>query len=101
MRKNYIFLFLISVITASLFSQTNTNNIDGHWEGSINLSGSKIGFKADFKTGADSTTGTMDVPLQKAEGLKLIHVKANNEKVYFELPAGPGLAIFDGKLTGD
>jgi pimeloyl-ACP methyl ester carboxylesterase len=99
MKKKFIFLFLIFIILSSLQSQTN--NIDGHWEGSIIVLGGVLDIKTDFKTEADSIIGTIDIPKQNASGLKLIHISVKGDKVYFELPAAPGLAIFDGKQIGD
>jgi dienelactone hydrolase len=89
-----LFLYLIQ----PAFSQ---QPIDGSWSGAISIMGTELGIGVKFKTDSDSVRGTIDIPEQGAKDLKLIHVEFTPPKVYFELPAGPGLAVFDGKLDGD
>lgn len=50
---------------------------------------------------AGGLTATIDIPQQGAEGLALTGVRWESPSVHFELPAGPGLAVFDGRLRGD
>jgi len=92
------FLFFLLFTTSGLYTQTP---IDGHWEGNISVGGSELGFKVNFKTDTDSLRGTMDIPMQQAENLRLIHCKYKGSNVYFELPSKLGLASFDGTLAGD
>ena len=97
-----IFSNLVIVFTAAIFvikSSPAQTVIDGHWEGAILISGSELEIKVDFVNGTDSLRATMDIPQQKQKGLKLIHVKYSHPKIYFELPAGPGLATFDGAFV--
>lgn len=98
MKKIVSFFLFVLVLSLPLKAQ---QSIEGHWEGSIDIFGNMLDFNVDFKNDPDSIRGTINIPVQKAMGLKLIHVKSKNNKVYFELPAGPGLAIFDGKLSSD
>src|SRR5258706_15933203 len=98
MMKLISFFLLAFILSAPLQSQ---NTIEGHWEGSIDIFGNILGFRTDFKNDPDSIRGTINIPQQGAFVLNLIHIKAKNGKVHFELPAGPGLAIFDGKQFGD
>jgi hypothetical protein len=44
---------------------------------------------------------TIDIPLQGANGVPLRAVRVDAGAVHFELPAGPGLAVFDGRIEGD
>lgn len=60
-----------------------------------------LGIKTDFNRSADSLKGTIDIPQQNAFGLSLKEVRVVGDKIHFELPAGPGLAVFDGTLKGD
>lgn len=89
-----LFLFLIH----PAYSQ---QSIDGSWSGKINIMDSEIGIDVKFKTEADSIRGTINIPEQNAVDLKLIHIDFAPPKVYFELPAGQSLAVFDGKFEND
>ncbi|HTY60453.1 MAG TPA: alpha/beta fold hydrolase, partial [Bacteroidota bacterium] len=42
-----------------------------------------------------------DIPQQMAIGLPLRNVSWRPPKTHFELPAGPGLAVFDGRIAKD
>jgi hypothetical protein len=94
--KYISFLLLFFFIQAS-YSQSK---LDGTWSGNIKLLGTELDVDVKFKTMTDSIKGTIDIPLQEAKDLKLIHISFIPPEVHFELPAGPGLASFDGKLQG-
>jgi hypothetical protein len=63
--------------------------------------GTELGIDVKFKTETDSIRGTIDIPQQNAKDMKLIHISFTSPKAYFELPAGPGVAVFDGELQAD
>ncbi len=75
--------------------------IAGHWEGAISIMGQDLGIKVDFRSDATGLKASIDIPMQGAIGLPLTNVKFETPKVHFELPAGPGLAVFDGEMKGD
>lgn len=75
--------------------------LDGSWSGAILIMGTELNIDVKFKTETDSIKGTIDIPQQNAEDLKLIHISFAPPKAYFELPAGQGTAVFDGELQGD
>jgi pimeloyl-ACP methyl ester carboxylesterase len=54
-----------------------------------------------FKTKGGQLEGTIDIPEQNASGIVLKNVRFELPKLHCELPAGPGVAIFDGTLAGD
>jgi CubicO group peptidase (beta-lactamase class C family) len=83
---------------AGTFAQANP---EGHWEGAIALPGSSLQIRVDLKQFAGAWLGTIDIPQQSAAGLALQAVRFDPPQVHFELQAGPGLAVFDGKLAGD
>src|SRR5512139_3907290 len=72
----------------------------GPWEGAIALPGGELGIRVVFTRDADALRATIDIPAQGAVGLALKEVRFNAPAVHFELPAGPGLAVFDGTLEG-
>jgi dienelactone hydrolase len=77
-----------------LFAQ---QTIVGHWEGSIKIQAQELIIKVDFKSAGDSLAATIDIPQQNAKALALKNVRYQHPVVHFELPAGPGLAVFDGE----
>jgi hypothetical protein len=75
--------------------------IGGHWEGTITIMGTQLAIKVDFTSGAQGLAATIDIPQQGAKALPLANVDYHPPKLHFELPAGPGLATFDGEAKGD
>ena len=98
--------FLIALVVAAcalvwpvaLSAQTG---LEGHWEGAIQLPGMDLQIHVDFKSVGGAWQANIDIPQQGAQGLPLQAVRFAAPQVHFELPAGPGLAVFDGKLEGD
>jgi pimeloyl-ACP methyl ester carboxylesterase len=73
----------------------------GPWEGEIALGGFPLGIRVMFGASGDSLRGTIDIPQQMAWGLSLRSIRYADPELHFELPAGPGLAIFNGVVRGD
>jgi uncharacterized protein len=92
-----VFVFFIVIYTEGMAQYKAA----GHWEGAIQVVGTELGIKTDFKKSGDTLSGTIDIPPQSAFGLPLKNLQVNGAKIHFELPAGPGLAVFDGILTDD
>ena len=76
-------------------------SVAGRWEGAISIMGQDLGVVVVFTDVGSVMTATIDIPEQGARGLPLRNVRASAGRAYFELPAGPGLAVFDGTVTGD
>ena len=91
-------LLLLITGTPALLAQTG---VAGDWEGAIALPGIDLGIAVHFIGQKDSLQATIDIPMQMAKGLPLTNVRAELPSVHFELPAGPGLAIFNGTAAGD
>ncbi len=72
--------------------------VDGRWEGAIQVMGGALNISVDFKAAPEGAQATIDIPQQGARALALTAVRVDLPKVHFELPAGPGLAVFDGAL---
>lgn len=66
---------------------------DGRWTGSILIQGTELQMNVDFD--AHGQSATIDIPPQGAFGLPLSNVSLSADSVHFELPAGPGLAVFE------
>ncbi len=95
---------LLLSITVLLFSSLilfSQSEIDGTWDGAIDIMGTELIIIVKFYTDEDQLKATIDIPQQGAQGLSLTNVHFEHDSVYFELPAGPGLAVFDGILEGE
>jgi pimeloyl-ACP methyl ester carboxylesterase len=88
-----VFLFLYQSVIAQ-------PSIVGHWEGSIKIQGQELMIKVDFRTADAGLEATIDIPQQNAKSLALKNVRYEHPKAHFELPAGPGLAVFEGERNG-
>lgn len=73
----------------------------GKWNGDISIMGQVLGIIVEFKSIANELKATIDIPVQGAKGLNLKNLRFETPTVHLELPAGPGLAIFDGELKQD
>lgn len=72
----------------------------GTWHGSIAVQGIDLEIRVHFTGSDEARQATIDIPQQGALGLPLQNVRATPSQIYFELPAGPGLAVFDGRREG-
>ncbi len=76
-------------------------SIDGRWNGSLTVGPQTLGMTVHFTTGETGLRATIDIPQQGATGVQLQNVSYDDSRVYMELPAGPTLAVFDGRQVGD
>ncbi len=76
-------------------------DVTGRWEGAIAVMGARLEMAVIFGKAGDSWTAAIDIPQQRAKGLALTNVRVDGAAVHFELPAGPGLAVFEGRRRGD
>jgi len=86
---------LALVLTVSAASQDRPA---GRWEGAIQVMGGALDITIEFKAPPEGWQANIDIPQQGALGLALTSVRIEPPRVHFELPAGPGLAVFDGEL---
>lgn len=73
--------------------------IGGRWIGGIQVAGTTIPLEVVFTVHGDSVSATVDI--QGATGIPLQNVRYDAPAIHFELPAGPGVATFDGQHVGD
>lgn len=77
------------------------SDLDGRWEGSLTALGQELEISVTFASEGSSLAARIDIPAQGVRGLELRNVSLEPARVHFELPAGPGLAVWDGALRGD
>ena len=73
----------------------------GEWEGAILIQDIELGMIVNFARDGDTLRATMDIPEQGASNLVLEAVQFDGSKVYFELDASIGRAVYDGKLEDE
>ncbi len=97
--------WIIGAIVANTIAAATTlpqqQSIDGAWNGSLTVGPQTLQITVRFTTGETGLRATIDIPQQGATGVQLQNVSYDDSRVYMELPAGPGLAVFDGRQVGD
>jgi uncharacterized protein len=88
--------FLVFLLCVAPLSRSQSP--DGPWVGAISVLGTELKIMVTFATHGDSVSASIDIPQQMAIGLELSNVSWLPPKTHFELPAGPGLAVFDGTI---
>ena len=96
MKKHRIVTFVALFFLPAILMAQRT--LPGDWAGSIQIMGQELRIIVHF---ANDSTATIDIPQQNAKGLRLTNVRHRDATVHFELPAGPGLATFDGVMKDD
>ncbi len=76
-------------------------SVAGRWEGAISVMGQDFGIVVVFTDVGAAMTASIDIPQQGVRGIPLRNVRATAGRVRFELPAGPGLGVFEGTVAGD
>lgn len=80
---------------------TDEPKLEGRWEGSLSALGQTLEIGVTFDSATTPLSARIDIPAQGALGLQLQNVSFESPRVHFELPAGPGLAVWAGQLRGD
>ncbi len=86
---------------APVLSHAAQQELDGRWEGSLEVAGQVLTIAVEFETSDGSLKAKIDIPQQGAMGIPLTNVRYDTPRVHLELPAGPGLAVFDGEHDDD
>ncbi len=74
----------------------------GHWNGAIELPGTKLGIDVDLAAGEGGAwTGDISIPLQNAKDLPLTNIKVAGASVELEIQGIPGTPTFHGTLSED
>ncbi len=102
------FLQLVLLLPLILPLQSATgqqpSDIDGHWEGAMDLQGTALTFMVDLTLSDGVWSGTMDIPMQNAIGLPLLTVRVVKDTVEFTLevagdPVWSGI-VSEGRIEG-
>ncbi len=82
----------------------NSNGLEGHWEGSIQVPGTELKFNLDFHPKGDGWEGDLSIPIQRIQDFALADITLADGTVGFALPNQPGIAgspTFKGRLSED
>ena len=77
------------------------DGVIGRWDGEIGIMGSELGISVYFENADEELAARIDIPQQGAIGIALTNVRYEHPSVHFELPAGQGIAVFDGQMSDD
>lgn len=95
-------LSMLALVLVAVPVHAAETGLAGHWEGAIDIPGTKLGIDVDFKAGdGGAWTGDISIPLQNAKDLPLIGIKVEGDSVSFEIQGIPGSPKFHGALSGD
>ena len=95
---------LLSVVgLAVLGAASAAAEVEGHWEGRIEIPGAPLDVKVDLARDGEAWRGTIDIPAQGAQGLPLFRIQVRGEgeqRVEFVIRGVPGAPTFKGRLAG-
>jgi hypothetical protein len=106
MNKRYIHYliftcFVLLLVPIYLHSQEATS-IAGHWEGTIDVPGTKLEILIDFTKKPDSSwEGKISIPAQNAKNLPLDNISFADKKASFAIAGVPGEPTFKGTISDD
>lgn len=99
MRFNGI-CFAALLLALGVSSASGDENLQGTWQGAINIMGQDLGIVAHFTSEGPALAVILDIPMQNAMGLPMQNVSYQHPKVHFEIP-GAAVAVFEGTVEGD
>ena len=73
----------------------------GHWEGAIDLPGTKLEVQVDLAAKDGALAGTISIPLQGARNVPLGDFKTEQGTTSFAIQGIPGAPTFKGRLQSD
>ncbi len=102
MRKRLTACLLIACACLALQGgEAPASALAGSWAGAISIMGREMKFAVHFSEEGGALQAKLDIPQQMAMGLPLTQVRREGDRVHFELVAGAGVAVFDGKVAAD
>jgi CubicO group peptidase (beta-lactamase class C family) len=97
-----LILWMIISFLSPAFLAAVEPSIAGHWEGAIELPGTKLNVDIDFTQKEDgSWTGDISIPAQNAKDLPLGNISLKGNDISFEITGVPGNPTFKGALSED
>jgi CubicO group peptidase (beta-lactamase class C family) len=106
MRKRFgmpfIFFVFFAFIALGQVPAAPAQDLSGHWEGAVDVPGSKLEVNVDLVKQADGTwKGDISIPAQGAKDLPLGGIKIEGTDVAFAISGIPGDPTFKGTANAD
>ena len=93
-------IFLVAVSGPAVAAAPQ--DLAGHWEGAIDVPGTKLEVNLDFVKQADGAwIGDISIPVQGAKDLPLAGIRAEGADVAFAISGIPGDPTFKGQMSAD
>lgn len=99
-RAAAMLLLLLTVLAAPILAAEAAGPA-GHWDGEIEIPGTKLGIDVDLAQEGGVWKGDISIPLQNAKDLPLTNIKVDGAAVEFEIQGVPGTPTFHGTLSAD
>lgn len=94
----FFFIALSTLVPLSRAFAQDDPLLDGVWNGTISIPGSALSITVSLST-RNGLSGTIDIPEQGAEGLKLVGFSLEGTRLRFSIDGIPGNPTFDGALN--
>jgi len=82
-------------------SFAQSNDVTGHWEGEIQVSGQVLEIQIDIAHGENQFKGTITIPVQNLKDKTLDQIEVKEDSVKFSIPGIQGNPTFNGKISED
>lgn len=100
MIKTLISVFFSLLFASSLLAQ-NISDIDGNWDGYIEINGRQLIIEIIFTYNSGELDGTLNIPQQQASNLPLEVIGTASDSLIFQFQTGTGPAVFRGSRTNN
>jgi CubicO group peptidase (beta-lactamase class C family) len=103
-KSTYCFIYFCVVLLLVPFycHSQEAPSILGHWEGTIDIPGTKLEILIDFSQKQDTSwEGQISIPAQNARNLPLSNIDFVDKEVTFAIAGVPGEPTFKGAISDD
>lgn len=95
LRFTLLTLLLITIFTGDIYAQNSTSPI-GDWKGAIVIPPQQLIILTHFEKKDSTLIGTIDIPQQLANGIKLKAIRIHADSLHFGFHTGMSDITFDG-----
>lgn len=93
--------FLLFLLLLLIASPARAAELEGHWEGTIQVPGQTLDLDLDFSSDGGQWSGDISIPAQGARDLPLEAITVKGETVSFAITGIPGAPTFEGAFRED
>lgn len=98
-----ILFLLFTLVSLPVFAQNSLmpTTLTGHWEGIVELPGTKLEVLLDFTEEGGKLKGTISIPAQGGKDIPLTNIKQDEDAISYEISGIAGTPTFKGKFSAD